>query len=250
MDIASLLRPFLGILGNEIFLAILFVLFVVILFRIFKLMTEIVAVAVISALFPLFLSSVLKIHIALTPNTFLFFIVLGVGLLLAYKAFSIVKAPFKILGTKMGLLLLAAIALAAVWYFFFSAPAEPGAIMQYADRNCTTAEDCTFARIDCCDFCNAGMPVNKRSFELINSEKQKTCEFARCPYTLCVSPQEASGGILPSPITPACISQMCSVELNCTVLCNYIASGETGFINSTASNIYLNVSEVESLCSC
>lgn len=255
MDMAAFLKMFVEIAGNEVFLLFLFAAFVIILFKIFKLATEIIAVAVISALFPIFLTSILKIHMALTPNTFLFFIVLGIGLLLLYKAIGIISAPFKILKavftSKLGIVAVLLIGAAIVWLMYFRAPAEqPFAFGVNISRNCSSSFECSFATPVCCPDCNIGIAVNRLTFDMINSARIKNCDFTKCSAGECITPDVASGNILPANPVPTCSNSTCSVEMDCIKLCVYKASAETAYINATAAMLYESPSELETRCGC
>jgi hypothetical protein len=241
MDISLM---FLNIMGNEIFLVFLFIAFAIILFKVFKLVTEIAVVAIISAFFPLVMARLFGMSIALTPNTFLFFIVLGVGLLMAYKAFGLVKLPFKLLGSKVGLAVVLIIAVAAVWFFFIN---KPFSVEGMINRNCTTAFDCQIVTPECCNPCKLGMPVNKMSYEIIQSEKMKKCDFSQCEKLNCQATR--IDGISEGPVMQ-CLNNTCTVELNCTKLCDYKINNSIESINSVANTLYLNASELLSQCSC
>lgn len=255
MDMATFIKMFVEIAGNEIFLLFLFIAFVIILFKVFRLATEIIAVAVISALFPVFLTSILKIHMALTPNTFLFFIVLGVGLLLLYKAIGIIAAPFKLLkalfSSKLGIVAVLLIGAAIVWLFYFHAPAETQfAFGVNVSRNCSSAFECSFATPVCCPDCNIGLAVNRLTFDMINSARIKNCDFMKCQAGECMTPDIGSGGILPANPVLECTNSTCSASMDCEKLCYYKASGETQYINATASLLYAETTELESKCGC
>lgn len=255
MEISSIMNAVFELAKNEVILVVAFIVVAFLLFKIFKMLGEIIGVAIISAAIPLILANVFKVPIALTLNTFLFFMLVGVGALLLVKAFNLITAPFKLLtgifSSKIGIIsLVIAIGLAS-WFFYFSSPVNlPVEMGGKIDRSCFSDSDCSYARIDCCDFCSTGMAVNRRSYELINSEKQKRCNINSCPASNCSQPSIITGNILSSDPGIECYQGKCMPELNCVQLCSYFSQNKTSFIAETAKNLYLTETEILERCGC